>query len=72
VLNRARYEWEQHAGVYLKEGGSEAKLRALGPSAGLAEEEESQQSVFNPLERLVLRLTRSLTVDVEVLFTCCL
>lgn len=67
VLNRAEYEFIQHAPVYLKEGGSEAELallRQLGspdydPSAW---PEESDRLVCE----LIVQMTRQIDVQPDI------
>lgn len=62
VLNRADYEWTQHAPEFLAAGGSQAQLSALkaldtrGPNV----------PAFSALERLTLALTIEMTRDINL------
>ena len=61
-LNRAEYEWMQHAPELLAAGGTQSQLDALmdidaAPDNALA---------FTALQRLVLKLTEEMTRHVEV------
>lgn len=57
-LNRAAYEAEQHAGIALAEGVSQAQLDAL--------EHWHDSDLFDETERAVLALTDAMTRDVQV------
>ncbi len=62
VLNRADYEFTQHAPHFVKAGGSEAqldRLRALGTTA-------FDPSAFSPPERATLALALEMTRDIHV------
>ena len=61
-LNRADYEWLQHAPEFLDAGGTQSQLDALQhiDSAG------DNAAVFSELERLVLHLTKEMTRNIEV------
>ena len=61
VLNRADYEFEQHAPEYLASGGRQAALDALRHGAGCLTHE-----AFSGDERTVLLLTLAMTRDVDV------
>ena len=61
-LNRADYEWIQHAPELLAAGGTQAQLDALLD----IDTAPDNTSVFTDLERLVLTLTTEMTRDVEV------
>jgi AhpD family alkylhydroperoxidase len=58
LLNRAPYEAEQHKPMALKEGLTQAQLEAL------AQWEAS--ALFSPLQQAALRLTDTMTRDVQV------
>ena len=61
-LNRAEYEWIQHAPEFLAAGGAQAQLDAM-----LDIEKASDNSgAFNVLERLVLKLTEEMTRNIAV------
>ena len=64
VLNDAPYEWYQHHGVYIAEGGSQAKLEALKKMKS-CDFEDRQLGIFNRIEQLTLKLARRLTLQVE-------
>lgn len=62
ALNEAPFEHQQHAPEYLKAGGTPAQLEMLTrPYAALNDE-----SLFDPAERAVLRLTLEMTRTVRV------
>lgn len=62
VLNRAPYELEQHAPEFVAAGGTQRQLDALRDfDAACADE-----ALFTPAERMVLNLTRDMTLDMEV------
>jgi alkylhydroperoxidase family enzyme len=58
LLNRAPYEFAQHAPVARNEGVSDAKIAALGAWQASSE--------FTPRERAVLAYTQAMTLDVQV------
>ena len=58
VLNHAPFEFDAHAPIALAEGISNAKLEAL--------REPAPGAVFSELERAALRLTDTMTRDVQV------
>lgn len=64
VLNDAPYEWYQHAPVYLAEGGSEQKLKALR-QIFRSDFHEKYPQTFTRVELLALSLTRQLTMQVN-------
>ncbi|BFZ53055.1 hypothetical protein PYCC9005_000078 [Savitreella phatthalungensis] len=57
VLNRAEYEWGQHAPEALAEGVSQAKLDAL---------QRGDVSELDETEQLAMEYTRAMTLDVDV------
>lgn len=57
-LNRAPYEFAQHAPVARNEGVSDAKIAAIGAWA--------DHAAFTPRERAVLAYTQAMTLDVQV------
>jgi alkylhydroperoxidase family enzyme len=62
VLNRADYEFAQHAPHYVKAGGSESelqRLRSLGTAA-------FDPSAFSPQHRVTIALAKEMTRDIEV------
>ena len=62
MLNKADYEFFQHAPVYLQAGGSETELTAL-KNLGLATYE---RGVFSPLEQEVCELALAMTRNIVV------
>lgn len=66
VLNRAEYEWLQHAPEFLAAGGSPAQLDALRDidTAG------TQAATFNEAERAVIALAVEMTRRVQVDDAC--
>jgi 4-carboxymuconolactone decarboxylase len=58
VLNRAAFEFEAHAPIAEREGVTPAKIEAL--------RQPEPSAVFDPRERLVLRLTDAMTREVNV------
>ncbi|MCE2679671.1 MAG: carboxymuconolactone decarboxylase family protein [Burkholderiales bacterium] len=62
VLNKADYEFFQHAPVYLQAGGTQQELLAL-KSLGIAGYELGE---FSPLEQEVCELAVSMTRDIVV------
>jgi 4-carboxymuconolactone decarboxylase len=58
VLNEAPFEFQAHAPIALREGVNEQKIAAVAEIA-IAE-------IFDPEERLVLKLTDSMTRDIVV------
>ena len=61
-LNRAEYEWIQHAPEFLAAGGKQAQLDAMLD----IEKSSDNASAFNDLERLVLKLTEEMTRNIAV------
>ena len=61
-LNRAEYEWIQHAPEFLAAGGTQAQLDAMLD----IEKAPDDSGAFNVLERLVLKLTEEMTRNVAV------
>lgn len=61
-LNRAEYEWIQHAPELLAAGGTQVQLDALHK----INDAPANFTVFNELERLVLKLTEEMTRNIEV------
>ena len=57
-VNRAPYEAEQHAPIALKEGLTQAQLDALPQWEG--------STLFSPLQQAALRLSDTMTRDVQV------
>jgi alkylhydroperoxidase family enzyme len=61
VLNRADYEFNHHAPLYQRAGGTPAQVAALKtPSTAIA------SGLFAPLETAVIRLTQAMTQNIEV------
>ncbi len=61
-LNRAGYEWYQHAPEFLAAGGRERQLDALGDIEAAA----GDAALFDEAERSALQLTLEMTRGVEV------
>ena len=61
-LNRAEYEWTQHAPELLAAGGTQLQLDALQDIDGAPD----NTTVFSTLERLVLNLTEQMCRNIEV------
>ena len=61
-LNRAEYEWIQHAPEFLAAGGTQAQLDAMLDM----EKAPDDSGAFNVLERLVLKLTEEMTRNIAV------
>ena len=61
-LNRAEYEWVQHAPEFLATGGTQSQLDALQDIDKAPGDREN----FSELERLVLQLTAEMTRNIEV------
>ncbi len=61
VINRAEYEFSQHAPLYIKAGGSEAKARLLRQP-----ETAFSNPTFSEDEQLTIALTYQLTKDVHI------
>lgn len=61
-LNRAEYEWIQHAPEFLAAGGTQAQLDAMLD----IEKASANEIAFNLLERLVLKLTEEMTRNIAV------
>lgn len=66
VLNRADYEWLQHAPVYLETGGTQAQLDALAQYDSALHND----ALFTELERAALQLTQEMTCKVQVSDAC--
>jgi alkylhydroperoxidase family enzyme len=62
VLNKADYEFVQHAPVYLQAGGCEKELSALGRLGAAGYD----LSAFSPLEQEVCELALAMTRDIVV------
>jgi alkylhydroperoxidase family enzyme len=61
-LNRAEYEWIQHAPEFLAAGGTQAQLDALDDVTAACYD----TACFNDAERAALRLTLDMTREVHV------
>ena len=61
-LNRADYEWMQHAPELLAAGGTQSQLDALAD----IESAPANRAAFTELERLVLTLTAEMTRNIDV------
>ncbi len=61
-LNRAEYEWTQHAPIFLAEGGRQSQLDRLT----IIDTAHMDESKFNRAERATLNLTREMTLYVDV------
>jgi alkylhydroperoxidase family enzyme len=61
-LNRADYEWIQHAPELLAAGGTKEQLIALHD----IDKAPDNAAMFNELERLVLKLTQEMTREIDV------
>ena len=61
-LNRAEYEWIQHAPELLAAGGTQTQLDALKD----IDQAPDNAAVFSELERLVLTLAREMSRNIEV------
>ncbi len=61
-LNRAEYEWIQHAPELLAAGGTQAQIDALID----IETAPDNTSAFSELERLILTLTAEMTRNIDV------
>jgi alkylhydroperoxidase family enzyme len=62
VLNRAEYEYQQHAPLFLRAGGTQAQLEALRDF----EEAAKNTALFDPQEQAAIRLTLEMTRNVRV------
>lgn len=62
VLNRAEYEFAQHAPEFLRAGGRPEQLQAIRR----LEEAPEVKGVFSPLEHLVCELSLAMTRHIEV------
>ena len=62
LLNRADYEYRQHAPVFLQSGGRADQLDALGRIGGA----DFDPAAFDAQERAVIALTTEMTRTVEV------
>jgi alkylhydroperoxidase family enzyme len=60
--NHADYEWIQHAPEFLAAGGRQTQLAALHD----IEKAPNNEAAFSELERLVITLTKEMTLDVSV------
>jgi len=61
-FNRAEYEWLQHAPEFLAAGGTQPQLDAMQDINSAA----GNAAMFNNLERLVLQLTKEMSLNIEV------
>ena len=61
-LNRAEYEWLQHAPEFLAAGGTQLQLDALAD----IDNAPGNATAFNEWEQLVLKLTAEMTRNIEV------
>ena len=61
-LNRAEYEWIQHAPEFLAAGGTQTQLDAMLN----VETASANEIAFNVLERLVLKLTEEMSRNISV------
>ncbi|MEI6737815.1 MAG: carboxymuconolactone decarboxylase family protein [Pseudomonadota bacterium] len=61
-LNRADYEWIQHAPELLAAGGTQSQLDALADIDGAP----ANTTVFSALQRVVLQLTQEMSRNIEV------
>jgi alkylhydroperoxidase family enzyme len=61
-LTGAEYEWQQHAPLFLKAGGKQAQLDALGDVAAAA----ANANLFSEKERAALQITLESTRDIRV------
>ena len=61
VLNRAEYEFSQHAPLYIKAGGSDEKAKLLRDP-----DTARQHTIFTEDEQLTIALTTELTRDVKI------
>jgi alkylhydroperoxidase family enzyme len=66
VLNRADYEWVQHAPELLQAGGTQAQLDRLADVDAAAED----SALFDAAERATLALTIAMTRHVQVSDAC--
>jgi alkylhydroperoxidase family enzyme len=66
VLNRADYEWVQHAPELLQAGGTQAQLDRLADVDAAAQD----STLFNAAERATLALAIAMTRDVQVSDAC--
>lgn len=61
VLNRAEYEFSQHAPLYIKEGGSDQKTKLLrSPDKAQADQ------MFSEDERLTIALSIQMTTNIQI------
>ena len=61
-FNHAEYEWLQHAPEFLAAGGRQPQLDAMHDINSAA----GNVAIFNALERLVLKLTKEMSLNIEV------
>ncbi|MCP5267063.1 MAG: carboxymuconolactone decarboxylase family protein [Burkholderiaceae bacterium] len=61
VLNRAEYEFVQHAPLLIETGATQAQVDALADPAAAA-----AAALFTPVEQAVIRLTIEMTRDIDV------
>ena len=61
-FNRAEYEWLQHAPEFLAVGGTQPQLDAMLD----IDSATGNVAMFNNLERLVLQLTKEMSLNIEV------
>jgi len=66
VINRAEYEWTQHAPEFLSAGGTQAQLDALRE----VDSALHNKSLFNTAERAVLELSVQMTRNIQVSDAC--
>lgn len=59
IVNKAPYEWDQHAHIALKEGATEAELEALKSSW-------QDSPLFNEEEKAVLAYADAITISIQV------
>lgn len=63
AMNKADYEWQAHAPIYLSEGGTQAQLDAIKKGIPAA---IKNKKLFNEAERATLALTYEMTKNVAV------
>lgn len=61
-FNRADYEWLQHAPEFLVAGGTQPQLDAMQDIESAA----GNVAMFSSLERLVIKLTKEMSLTIEV------
>ena len=62
ILNRAEYEYEQHAPLFLQAGGTQAQLEALHD----LEKATENTALFDRQEQAAIQLTLEMTRNVQV------